>query len=66
MIKFLRQILAPKILVMGLTLTLGPIWPVPAAQADVLDDVLTVNVLTGWREADGRHIAGLQISLAEG
>ncbi|WP_019953576.1 protein-disulfide reductase DsbD domain-containing protein [Yoonia vestfoldensis] len=31
-----------------------------------LDDLATVTVLPGWREADGTHVAALRIDLAEG
>ncbi|NNF92215.1 MAG: hypothetical protein HKM96_12555 [Boseongicola sp.] len=37
----------------------------PAA-AQVPDNVVEVGILPGWREADGRHIAGLSIRLAPG
>lgn len=35
-------------------------------QADMLDDVLKVGVRTGWRAADGTHMAALQFDLAPG
>lgn len=38
----------------------------PAAQAQVPGDVVQISILPGWREADGRHIAGLSIRLAKG
>lgn len=31
-----------------------------------VDDLASVTVLPGWREADGTHVAALQIDLAEG
>ena len=34
--------------------------------AQDFDDVLAVDVLTGWREADGTHIAALRLDLAPG
>ena len=37
----------------------------PAA-AQVPDDLAQAAVLTGWRDADGRHVAGLSIRLAPG
>lgn len=39
-----------------------------ATQADVLaiDDVVHAELLPGWRQADGTHMAGLRISLAPG
>lgn len=39
--------------------------PLPAA-AELPRDIVSVNVLPGWREADGRHVAGVEISLAPG
>ena len=41
----------------------------PAAGAQTLSDiaeVVQVEVLPGWREADGRHVAGLSVRLAPG
>jgi DsbC/DsbD-like thiol-disulfide interchange protein len=39
--------------------------PAPVA-AQSLDDLATVTVLPGWRNADGSHVAGLRIDLADG
>lgn len=36
------------------------------ASAGELDDVVGVTIIPGWREADGRHIAGLKVTLAPG
>ncbi|MDX1785495.1 protein-disulfide reductase DsbD domain-containing protein [Roseovarius sp. ZX-A-9] len=38
----------------------------PVAAAGSLDDVLKARVLTGWRMADGTHMAGLEITLRPG
>mgnify|MGYP001813246446 CR=1 FL=1 len=32
----------------------------------VVDDVAEVSIVPGWRDADGRHVAGLSIKLAPG
>lgn len=61
MIRKLSQILWA-----GLTFAIGPVVAPLPVQADILDDVLDVSVLTGWREADGAHIAGLKVTLAPG
>ncbi|WP_425093148.1 protein-disulfide reductase DsbD domain-containing protein [Tropicimonas sp. S265A] len=37
-----------------------------SAQFPDIDAVLQVDVLPGWREADGRHIAGLRLQLEDG
>lgn len=37
-----------------------------AATAQVPDDAARVDLLPGWREADGTHVAGLRIRLAPG
>lgn len=37
-----------------------------AALAQVPKDVVEVSILPGWREADGSHVAGLSIRLADG
>ena len=39
--------------------------PLPAV-AQSLDDVFQIKVRPGWRQADGSHMAGLQIDLAPG
>ncbi len=36
------------------------------AQPVAVSDVLSVEVLPGWREADGRHLAGLRVQLRPG
>ncbi len=36
------------------------------ASAQTLDDIVRLDVLPGWRTADGTHVAGLQITLAPG
>ncbi|WP_298435425.1 protein-disulfide reductase DsbD domain-containing protein [uncultured Jannaschia sp.] len=41
----------------------------PAARAQMLDDVsqaLRVELIPGWRQADGTHVAGLRFDLAPG
>lgn len=38
----------------------------PAAAQVVPDDVVRLGIDTGWREADGTHVAGLTIHLAPG
>ncbi|MDJ1006527.1 MAG: protein-disulfide reductase DsbD family protein [Paracoccaceae bacterium] len=38
----------------------------PSATAEVPHNVATLEVLPGWRQADGTHIAALRIRLAEG
>jgi DsbC/DsbD-like thiol-disulfide interchange protein len=44
--------------------------PTPAAAQTggfvVMDDVVQITLLPGWREASGRHIAALQVDLAPG
>jgi len=37
-----------------------------SAVAQSFDDALQIEVLPGWREADGTHIAGLRMDLGEG
>ncbi|MGI3163456.1 protein-disulfide reductase DsbD domain-containing protein [Pseudooceanicola sp. 200-1SW] len=39
--------------------------PLPAA-ANPYAEYLTARILPGWREADGSHVAGLELTLAEG
>ncbi|MEO1239771.1 MAG: protein-disulfide reductase DsbD domain-containing protein, partial [Pseudomonadota bacterium] len=34
--------------------------------AQIPDDVATLEVRSGWRQANGTHMAGLDIALAEG
>ena len=36
------------------------------ATAQVPDDVVRVSIVPGWRDADGRHVAGLWVRLAPG
>jgi len=52
-------------LALGATLSLAG---APAAQAQFpdVDSAVQVDVLPGWREGDGRHMAGLRIRLAPG
>lgn len=51
--------------ILPLILTLAMAWPA-ALLAQQGDDLAQVTVLTGWRNADGTHVAGLRIDLAEG
>lgn len=44
---------------------LAALMALPAA-AQVPSDVVRVEILPGWREDDGRHVAGLSIRLAPG
>ena len=36
------------------------------AQAQVPDSVAEIGIVPGWRDSDGRHVAGLSIRLAPG
>lgn len=36
------------------------------AQADSIEDIVSIEVLSGWRTGETTHMAGLQITLAEG
>lgn len=38
----------------------------PAARADDVSDVVRGSLLTGWRMEDGRHMAGIRLTLAPG
>ena len=38
----------------------------PPAVANPYAEYLTARILPGWREADGTHVAGLELTLAEG
>jgi len=48
-----------------MTTVLAVILALPAS-AQVPDDVAQIGIVPGWRDADGRHIAGLSIRLAPG
>lgn len=41
----------------------SPLWS-QSTPAMMQDDVLAAKILTGWRMADGHHMAGLQLTLA--
>lgn len=47
------------------TFGLAALMALPAA-AQVPDNVAQVGIVSGWRDDDGRHVAGLSISLAPG
>lgn len=53
---------------LSLALSLAAVLALPAApaRAQPLDDIVTLEVLEGWRRADGRHVAALRLDLAEG
>ena len=50
--------------ILGAILGIGLI--APAVQAQVADDVVRVELLTGWRDGDDRHYAALQFTLRDG
>ncbi|MEM8582580.1 MAG: protein-disulfide reductase DsbD domain-containing protein, partial [Pseudomonadota bacterium] len=47
---------------LGLALPFGP----AAAQFPDIDQIVKAEILPGWRESDGRHMAGLRLRLAPG
>ena len=49
----------------GALISLSALLAVPAV-AQVPDNVARVGIVPGWRDEDGRHVAGLSISLAPG
>lgn len=56
-------------LIAALAAPLGPFsWPDAARAAGftVLDDVVRIALLPGWREPSGRHVAALRVDLAPG
>lgn len=46
--------------------TLAPIPAVAQNGVGMAGDVVTVDLLEGWREADGRHMAAIRLTLADG
>lgn len=40
--------------------------PATAQQAPVIEDLVQIELIEGWRRADGTHVAGLHLSLAPG
>lgn len=38
----------------------------PAANAQNFDDIVDASLITGWRQADGSHMAGIRLKLADG
>ena len=47
-------------------LALLALFASPPAQAQDFDDVLQASLLTGWRQSDGSHMAGIRLQLKPG